>query len=100
MQAQFTIYHDLNKVLFKLSFYYPITTNIQTFVADSSTLNILIYEDIIQKVYTIYNFDNDKLYKITLKFKVLNDNSNSLLLQGLDITSEYPLNTTLRILDI
>ena len=100
MQVQFTIFYEFNKVLFKLLFKYLITTTIQIITTESSTLTITIYEEIIEKIDIIYNFNDDKLCKITLKFKIINYNSNTLLLQAFDIASEYPLNTILRISDI
>ena len=100
MQVQFIIFYEFNKVLFKLLFKYLITITIQILTTESSTLTITIYEETIEKIYTIYNFNDDKLCKITLKFKIINYNSNTLLLQAFDIASIYPLNTILRILDI
>ena len=99
MQILITIFYKTNKVLFRLSFNYPITTSIQILTDDSATLNTTIYNEILEKKYTIYNFDDDKLCKIFLRFKIIHHNTNSLILQAVDISSEYPLNTTIRIID-
>jgi len=99
MQILLTIFYKSNQVLLKLLFNYPITTSIQVTSDDSATLKTNIYADTIEKLYTIYNFDDDKLCKILIKFKFFNNNTNSLTLQGYDISSEYPLNTTLRVIN-
>src|ERR1700722_1412726 len=100
MQVQFTIFYEFNKVLFKLLIKYPITITIKILITESSTSIITIYEETIEKIYTIYNFNDDKLCKIILKFKIINYNSSTLLLQAFDIATKYPLNTTIRISDI
>ena len=99
MQILLTIFYKSNKVLFKILFNYPITTSIQVTTDDSVSLKTNIYEETIEKIYTSYNFDDDKLCKITIIFKIINKDTNSLQLKGLDISSEYSLNTTLRILE-
>ena len=99
MQIWLTIFYTTNKVLCKLQFNYPITTTFQILTDDSVSSTTTIYNNILEKLYTSYNFDDDKLCKVFLKFKIINNNTNSFKLQAVDISSEYPLNTTIRIIN-
>ena len=99
MQILLTIFYSFDKILFKLLFNYPITTFFDILTNDSVSSTTTIYNNILEKLYTSYNFNDDKLYKVFLKFKIINNNTNSLQLQAVDISSEYPLNTTIRIID-
>ena len=80
MQILLTIFYKSNKVLFKLLFNYPIPIFIQIRTDDSVTLKTIIYDETIEKIYTLYNFDDDKLCKIVIIFKIANKDINSLLL--------------------
>ena len=99
MQILITVFYKSNIVLFKLLFNYPISTSFQVLTNDSVSFTTTTYNYILGKLYTSYNFDDDKLCKVFLKVKIINNNTNSLQLQGIDISSEYPLNTTIRIID-
>ena len=99
MQILITVFYKSNIVLFKLLFNYPISTSFQVLTNDSVNSTTTTYNHILDKLYTSYNFEDDKLCKVFLKFKIINNNTNSLQLQAIDISSEYPLNTTIRIID-
>ena len=99
MQILITVFYKSNIVLFKLIFNYPITTSFRILADNSISSTITIYNNFLKKLYTIYNFNDDKLYKVFLKFRIINNNTNFLKLQAVDIRSEYPLNTTIRIID-
>jgi len=98
MQIILTVY-KLNNVLFKLLFNYPTTTTIQLNTNEPSSLKTNVYEENIEKIYTIYDFEEDKLCKIFIKFKIINKLTNLLSLEGFDINSEYLLNQTVRIIN-
>ena len=77
-------YNSNNKRLIKLTFNYPITRNIQISTEKPISLQTIISQFYIDKIYTIFTNNNEKICKIYLRFKVLNK-YNDLQLEDLNI---------------